>query len=123
MVIERKMFYGASASLFAKAKQLRENMTDAEIILWERLKENKLGVRFKPQHPIRYFIADFYCHALNLIIEIDGEIHDYQREYDSERTEILNNHGITVLRFTNDEVVNKTETVINEIKSFISSQM
>lgn len=77
MIIERKMFYGASSALFAKAKQLRENMTPSELLLWQELKENKLGVRFKPQHPLKYFIADFYCHQLKLVIEVDGEIHQF----------------------------------------------
>ncbi len=77
MISERKIFYGAASALFAKAKQLRENMTPSELLLWQELKENKLGVRFKPQHPLKYFIADFYCHQLKLVIEVDGEIHQF----------------------------------------------
>jgi cyclase len=61
--MDRKMFFGANTDLFKKAKQLRENMTAAEKALWNRLRENQLGVRFKPQHPLDIFIADFYCHS------------------------------------------------------------
>ena len=113
------MFYGASSDLFAKAKFLRDNMTDAEKLLWLRLKQNQLLFRFKPQHPVDIFIVDFYCHSLKLAIEVDGVIHDYQKEYDSARSNELNNNGITVMRFLNSDVANNIETVINAIKSKI----
>ena len=88
------MFYGASPDLFYKAKRLRENMTLPEKILWEYLKESKLNVRFKAQDPIDIFIADFYCHALKLIIEINGEIDDNQIEKDEARSNELENYQI-----------------------------
>ncbi|GAB4246991.1 MAG: hypothetical protein Tsb0034_26070 [Ekhidna sp.] len=70
------MFYGATPSIFEKAKMLRQNMTRQELILWKELSANKLlGLRFKAQHPIGNFIADFYCHKLKLVIEIDGDSH------------------------------------------------
>jgi very-short-patch-repair endonuclease len=76
-VIERNMFYRARKSIFLKAVELRNNPTKAEIILWEQLKNKDLfGVRFKRQHPIDIFIADFYCHKYKLVIEVDGEIHN-----------------------------------------------
>ncbi len=84
--MNREMFYGAGPEIFAKAKILRQKMTTAEKLLWQRLKENQLGYRFKPQHPIDIFIADFYCHALKLVIEVDGQIHDHQKDYDEGRT-------------------------------------
>ncbi len=115
--MERKMFYGASTDLFAKAKDLRNNMTAAEKLLWQRLNRNQLTYRFKPQHPIDIFIADFYCHALKLVIEVDGSIHDQQREYDSGRTDELSNNNITVIRFSNDDVINDIEKVMAQIKS------
>ena len=102
-----------------KAKELRDNMTVAEQLLWQRLKRNQLSHRFKPQHPIDIFIADFYCHELKLVIEVDGSIHDQQKEYDSGRTEELENNNITVIRFSNDEVINDIENVMARIKNKI----
>ena len=113
------MFYGAKAHIFDKAKALREKMTSAELLLWEQLKGKKiLGLRFRAQHPIDIFIADFYCHPLKLIIEIDGGIHKNkdQKEHDIGRTTELNEWGIKVVRFTNEEVVQDIEKVIQEIK-------
>jgi very-short-patch-repair endonuclease len=115
--MERKMFYGAKSDIFEKAKFLREHMTLAEKRLWERLKENKLYFRFKPQHPVNIYIADFYCHQLKLVIEIDGKIHDFQREMDQGRSDELEMLGITILRFTNEEVFEDLEKVVSEIKN------
>jgi very-short-patch-repair endonuclease len=73
----RSMFYNAKPHIFEKANDLRKNLTEAEKILWFYLKKNKiLGFRLKAQHPIERFIADFYCHNLKLVIEIDGGIHE-----------------------------------------------
>ena len=70
------MFYGAKPVIFERAKMMRKQMTDAELLVWEILKEKQmLGFRFRSQHPIDIFIADFYCHPLKLVIEIDGGIH------------------------------------------------
>jgi very-short-patch-repair endonuclease len=118
--MEKKMFYDASGDLFEKARNLRRNMTFAEKLLWERLKENKLLVRFKPQHPIDIFVADFYCHEVKLVIELDGEIHNYQKEKDEARTSELGNYDITVIRFKNSEVINDIESVIAKIKDCIN---
>lgn len=115
------MFYGAKPSLFAKAKQLRENMTVSEFILWDELNNNKLGVRFKAQHPIKNFIADFYCHKAKLVIEIDGSIHDLEEntEYDEGRTFELEQLGLKVIRFTNDKVKYNLSGVVEEIRKHI----
>ncbi|WP_320111062.1 endonuclease domain-containing protein [Draconibacterium orientale] len=112
------MFYGAKAHIFEKAKLLRNNMTAAELLLWEQLKGKKvLGLRFRPQHPIDIFIADFYCHPLKLVIELDGGIHKSreQKEYDIGRTGELNYWGIEVIRFTNEEVEKDIIQVIETI--------
>jgi very-short-patch-repair endonuclease len=70
------MFYGASPNTFDLARLLRNNMTEAEIILWDKLKNrNIFKARFRRQHPIGIFIVDFYCHDYKLVIELDGEIH------------------------------------------------
>lgn len=82
------MFFGAQPILFEFAKELRANETDAEMFLWHYLSNKDLyNVRFKRQHPIQYFIADFYCHKAKLVIEVDGGYHKLaaQFEYDSNR--------------------------------------
>ena len=110
--IERSMFYNARPVIFQRAKSLRKNMTGAEKMLWERLRKKQLGVRFKPQHPIGRFIADFYCHQAKLVIEIDGEIHDGQKEYDIGRTSEMEDYGMRVLGFKNSEVFEDIEGVV-----------
>lgn len=72
------MFYGAKPHIYKKAKFLRKNMTDSELKLWEVLKGKKiLGLRFRSQHPIDIFIADFYYHPVKLVVEVDGGIHKF----------------------------------------------
>ena len=119
--MERQMFYGAKKETFKKAETLRENMTDAEKILWKRLNKNQLGVRFKSQHPISIFIADFYCHQHKLVVEIDGEIHEQQKEYDYGREMEMEKFGIKTIRFSNQEVFLDIENVIAKIKNEICS--
>lgn len=72
---KRGMFNEAHPLVFDLAKQLRKNMTHAEMIMWGYLKEHFEGLRFRRQHPVSMYIADFYCHKLRLIIEIDGSVH------------------------------------------------
>jgi very-short-patch-repair endonuclease len=113
------MFYNAKPHIFEKAKALRNNMTNSELALWEKLKgKQMLGLRFRPQHPIDIFIADFYCHPIKLVIEVDGGIHKTteQKEYDIGRTAELNYWGIEVIRFTNEEIEKKINQVINGIE-------
>jgi very-short-patch-repair endonuclease len=116
--IERNMFFGARRNIFLRAVELRKDMTYAEKLLWEELKNRKtFPVRFKRQHPIDIFIVDFYCHKYRLAIEIDGEIHldvDIQ-EYDSGRASDLEKLGIKIMRFTNNEVINDIEAVMEKI--------
>ncbi|MDD4215803.1 MAG: endonuclease domain-containing protein [Bacteroidales bacterium] len=112
--VERTMFYGAKPIIFERAKELRQNPTKAEKVLWDILrKKQMLDLRFKQQHPINIFIADFYCHAIKLVIEVDGEIHNIKenKEYDKARTNDLENYGITVIRFSNKDVLEKIEEV------------
>jgi cyclase len=116
------MFYGANPKLFGFAKQLRAKETEAEKILWDYLnKKQFLGIRFRRQHPILYFVADFYCHKVNLIIEVDGGIHllPEQFEYDQNRDKELEELGLRVMRFKNEEVFNDIDTVITKIKEAI----
>ena len=95
---------------------LRENMTFAEKKLWTRLNNHQLGVRFKPQHPIDIFIADFYCHKHKLVIEIDGKYHDDNKDYDIGRTVELERFDLKVIRFSNEQVINDIDSVVEEIK-------
>jgi len=106
---------------FGKAKDLRKNETEAEKLLWDKLKNNQLGgFKFRRQHPISLYIADFYCHKLKLIIEIDGGYHFTKEQIskDEERTEILDFNGVNVIRFSNDEVLSNIDNVLNEIKKY-----
>jgi very-short-patch-repair endonuclease len=124
IVIERNMFYGAGKSIFLKAIELRNNPTQAEMILWEQLKDKDLfACRFKRQHPIDIFIADFYCHKYKLVIEVDGEIHSNpdNNEYDKGREFEMEKYGIRILRFTNREVIENINNVIAKIKQEIHS--
>jgi very-short-patch-repair endonuclease len=117
--IERTMFYGAPPLIFERAKILRGNPTEAEKALWDILRKKQiLGLRFKQQHPINTFIVDFYCHAIKLVIEVDGEIHktEESKAYDQARTDKLENYGIKVIRFDNHQVLNQIESVKREIE-------
>ena len=97
-------------------KQLREGQTQAEALLWEHLRGHRLlGYKFRRQHAIDRFVVDFYCHQANLIIEVDGLIHQTQIDEDVERQRILEAMGFRVLRFTNDQVLHETEQVQAEI--------
>src|SRR6056297_696862 len=116
---ERTMFYNAFPGIFQKAEMLRKNMTDVEKILWQRLRRNQLGVRFKAQHPIERFIADFYCHKAKLVIELDGEIHNHQKEYDIGREAEMEKYEIKVIRFKNNEVIEDIEGVVETIREYL----
>jgi len=122
-VIERAMFYGASPNTFDKARLLRNSMTEAEKIVWDKLKNrNVFKARFRRQHPIGIFIVDFYCHEYKLAIEIDGEIHLKNEviEYDDGRSHDIEKLGIKILRFTNDEVFTDLKRITEEILKTIA---
>ncbi|TAE40163.1 MAG: DUF559 domain-containing protein, partial [Sphingobacteriales bacterium] len=101
--------------LLVKAKEMRKTPTDAENILWLRLKNKAIGFKFRQQHLIDNFIVDFVCISKKLVVEVDGKIHDTQKEYDAERTKVLNQNGFRVIRFTNQQVINNIENVLEEI--------
>jgi len=120
-----KLFKGANHKLFEFSKVLRKAGTDSEDILWQSLRRRNLhGFKFRRQHPLDKYIADFYCHEAKLVIEIDGEIHNQVeiQEYDKNRSYELEEFGITVVRFTNDEVNNNLEMVLNVIKGYCRSK-
>ena len=86
------------------AKQLRNNSTLSEVLLWQKIKNKALGVQFHRQVPIKEYIVDFYCNELMLAIEIDGDSHLYKYEYDQKRQGELELLGITFLRFSDFDV-------------------
>ena len=113
------MYYGASVETQEKAKTLRKSETRAEKLLWNKMKSKQInGFKFRRQHPILQFIVDFYCHELKLIIEVDGKIHlkPENREYDENRTAELERFGLKFLRFTNEEVEDNIEEVLDIIE-------
>lgn len=119
------MFYGAKPDIFDKATVLRENMTEAEKLLWEKLKDRNLfKFKFRRQHPIDIFIVDFYCHPILLVIEIDGGYHlnSEQKEYDSGRSSELKNWGLEIVRFTNSEIFNSLDKVVLKIQKYVEKR-
>ena len=107
--------------IFQIAERLRRDMTATEKIIWDRVCKNQIGIRIRRQHPVWKFIADFYCHEVKLVIEIDGGIHlrSENKEYDISRDIILKEFKIEILRFTNDEVINEPDLVIEKIRRTI----
>ena len=99
-----------------RAKELRRDMTPAEKILWEELRANKLGVHFRRQQVIQGFIVDFYCHKSALVVEVDGDIHDLQKEEDIRREKALHELGLRIVRFGNDDVLKDLSTVVVRIR-------
>ena len=110
-----------ASSLIDIARANRQKPTEAESIMWKILRGRFCGVRFRRQHVIAGFIADFACVSKKLIIEIDGGYHftEEQIENDAQRTKKLNDYGYTVMRFKNEEVLANTDLVIERIKKYI----
>lgn len=106
-----------------RAKELRRQMTQEEKLLWQHLRANRLnGLHFRRQQIIDGFIADFYCHAARLVIEVDGEIHQQQAEYDAERDRILLARGLRLLRIQNEEVRQNLDRVLARISTACSEE-
>lgn len=106
------------STLLERARTLRQSATDAEILLWQLLRNRQLmGIKFRRQHQFGHYVLDFYSHDHLLVIEIDGAHHSEseQAAYDSVRTEYLEASGLKVLRFSNTEVLQQTETVVEAI--------
>ncbi len=98
-------------------QKLRHQLTKGEIILWKYLQYDQLGYRFRRQHGIGRYVADFYCPKLKLVIEIDGYSHLDEEAFknDQTRQNYLENLGLTVLRYTSEEIFNNTKQVIEQI--------
>jgi len=104
--------------LIDKAKEMRHELTKAEDVLWECIRNRKIDYKIRRQHIVNGFIADFICIEKKVIIEVDGGIHETteQKEHDKFRTEVLNNNGLLVIRFTNEEVLENPYEVAKKIK-------
>ena len=110
------MYFGATPAIFERASRLRRNMTYSEELLWNELKGKQiLGLRFRRQHPISKYIVDFYCHSAKLVIELDGKIHLAKKEQDKERTKEIEELGLQIIRFQNEEVEKKIDEVLIKI--------
>jgi very-short-patch-repair endonuclease len=106
-----------------RAKDLRRQMTPEEALLWRQLRTNHLhNFHFRRQQVIEGFIVDFYCHAAGLVVEVDGNIHRQQLEYDRERDRILAARGLRVVRIRNEEVGNDLGNVLTRIASYLTPQ-
>jgi very-short-patch-repair endonuclease len=105
-----------------RASELRREMTPAEKILWQELRGNKLGVHFRRQQVIAGFIVDFYCHKADLVIELDGSVHEgaEQKEDDAERDKVLSEMGLRVVQFVNEDVVRNLHEVVERSRELIS---
>jgi very-short-patch-repair endonuclease len=116
-------------SIIDFCKELRKHETEAERMLWNHLRDRRLfDKKFLRQHPIcvesgfgktLYYIPDFYCSKARLVIEADGPIHLYKKEYDKNRDAVLRALNLRILRFDNDEILNNTKDVLNKIKDHL----
>ena len=104
-----------------RARHLRKNMTDAEHALWQKIRFNQLGVKFRRQTPIGNYFVDFYCHEYGLVVELDGSHHLDQAEYDEQRILYLQSLGLRVIRFWNNDVLLHVDAVLERILTSIGS--
>jgi very-short-patch-repair endonuclease len=108
-----------------RAKQLRQTMTRAETLLWRYLKANRIdALGFRRQVPIRNYIVDFVCFSAKLIIELDGESHDFEerQKADQSRDAFFESEGLRILRFSNDQVLSNLEGVVEMIRQTAASR-
>ncbi|MFB0874406.1 MULTISPECIES: endonuclease domain-containing protein [unclassified Sphingobium] len=100
-----------------RAKNLRSSATNAERLLWQCLRNRKLGYKFSGQMPVGPYFADFLCRELRFILELDGISHDHSIDYDDRRDAYCRAQGFTVLRISNDDVMTNLEGVISHIQA------
>jgi very-short-patch-repair endonuclease len=108
----------------SRAKKLRQTLTRAETLLWRYLKASRIdGLGFRRQVPVKNYIADFICFSVKLIVELDGESHDFEerQKADQRRDAFFTSEGFHVLRFTNDQVTSNLEGVVEVIRQTASS--
>jgi very-short-patch-repair endonuclease len=121
--MKTKNFLYNNEYILSRRKELRRDMTSAERILWEKVRNNQLGYKIKRQYSAGPFILDFYCPSKRLAIEIDGGVHNNTYEYDKERTQFLNHCNIRVIRFTNDEVEKNIEDVMMRLLKALAAPL
>ncbi len=121
--MQENMFYKANPLIFRKAEELRHNPTFSEELLWNYLKTNRFGIKFRRQHPAFLYVLDFYSHKIKLAIEVDGDIHSLEdvKRNDKERQIHLESLGIQFLRFSTIEIEKEIDQVMNKIDSVIKS--
>ena len=112
--------WNTSAEIWSKlkphARRMRKNPTHAENLLWNEIKNKKLnGIKFRRQHAVEYFIVDFYTRDFNLIIEVDGDVHNEKEEEDKSRQAFLEGSDFKVIRFSNEEILNSMKSVLERI--------
>ena len=120
------IYSGAEPEILKLARENRKHSTPAERKLWEFLRKHKImGMKFRRQHPVLKFIADFYCHQAKLIIEIDGGYHDDQEQEESDqcRQKELEDIGLHVLRFRNEEIEMDVEGVVERIREVLCKRV
>ena len=120
----RQSIRGTTPEVRAAAKALRWDMTPAERVLWDALKERQLsGLKFRNQHPVGPFVLDFYCPERRLVLEVDGPIHDDpdQFTHDAHRTAHLEAYGLTVLRLRNEDILTNLPSALARILATASS--
>ncbi|MDO4992967.1 MAG: DUF559 domain-containing protein [Prevotellaceae bacterium] len=108
--------YGALAQ---KAREMRNMPTEAEKLLWQYLRAGRLGVKFRRQHPVGDYIADFVCLEKHLVVELDGKCHEQNSEHDTLRDINLSKLGYKTIRVKNDELFADIENVLSFIKKYI----
>jgi very-short-patch-repair endonuclease len=123
--IQFDVMFGATKQVVEQARELRQNMTEAEEILWKHLRGRRFkGYKFRRQHPADKFVLDFYCHRAKLCIEVDGGIHNDIdiSERDENRTYELEQFGIRVRRITNSEIETDIENVLKKIEMWLEER-
>lgn len=116
--MNKGMHSGAAKELYQRARELRNNATHAEEVLWGYLRTKPFGFKFRRQHPYSIYILDFYCHRRKLVIEVDGSIHEQEevKAIDQLRQRQLEADGLKVIRFTNEEIKLGMDSVIRTIE-------
>ena len=125
MIVRRQYRGGYQVTgLVGLARELRKKQTSAEGLLWQLLRKRQLlEFKFRRQHQFGDYVADFYCHEAQLVIECDGSVHQSNElwHHDQERDAYMTAQGLRVLRFTNDRILNDTEAVLEEIAKYLPS--
>jgi len=121
----KPFFFGADSTTFSKAKRLRKPLTRAENLLWQALRNRQLnGFKFRRQHPAGPYIADFFCAAAMIVVEVDGTFHDLPeaKEHDDKRRQFFSDNGVKVIRFRNEAVMINLPGVLEEIRLILASR-